>query len=89
MCLQVVSGMKFTRPHTHRPAPCTTYAPDFGGGFSAFMCVCLAMLSCRSIGIDDVMPREQLLAAKAATLQKGYSSVQVRLLLGGREEAGW
>lgn len=53
------------------------------------MCVCLAMLSCRSIGIDDVMPREQLLAAKAATLQKGYSSVQVRLLLGGREEAGW
>lgn len=30
-----------------------------------------------SIGIDDVMPREKLLAAKAATLDRGYTNVQV------------
>jgi hypothetical protein len=39
--------------------------------------VCLWTFLCCSIGIDDVMPREQLLAAKAATLEKGYTSVQV------------
>lgn len=33
---------------------------------------------CCSIGIDDVMPREKLLAEKAKTLDKGYTNVQVR-----------
>jgi hypothetical protein len=35
---------------------------------------------CCSIGIDDVMPREKLLAEKAKTLDKGYTNVQVHVL---------
>jgi DNA-directed RNA polymerase III subunit RPC1 len=58
-------------------------AADFSPAVAAAAMSRLAKMSARvmgdvgfSIGIDDVMPREQLLAEKAATLDKGYSSVQ-------------
>jgi hypothetical protein len=56
---------------------------DFSPAVAAAAMSRLAKMSARvmgdvgfSIGIDDVMPREQLLAEKAATLDKGYGSVQ-------------
>jgi DNA-directed RNA polymerase III subunit RPC1 len=58
-------------------------AADFSPAVAAAAMGRLAKMSARvmgdlgfSIGIDDVMPREQLLKEKAATLDKGYGSVQ-------------
>ncbi|WIA12568.1 hypothetical protein OEZ85_006229 [Tetradesmus obliquus] len=58
-------------------------AADFSPAVAAAAMGRLAKMAARamgelgfSIGIDDVMPREQLLAEKAATLDRGYGSVQ-------------
>lgn len=61
-------------------------AADFSPAAAAACMTRLSKMSARvmgdigfSIGIDDVMPREKLLAAKAATLDKGYTNVQASI----------
>lgn len=68
-------------------------AADFSPAAAAAAMSRLAKMSARvmgelgfSIGIDDVMPRQQLLREKAATLDAGYSSVQS--YIGERGEGG-
>jgi DNA-directed RNA polymerase III subunit RPC1 len=76
LCLQAVLG-------GNKGGLFGSLAADFSPAVAAAVMGRLAKMSARvmgdlgfSIGIDDVMPREQLLKEKAATLDKGYGSVQ-------------